>query len=118
MKVVKLINGNPEEKNELIADSLITANNFFTKLSGLVFKKLKEGQCLLIENCRSIHTFGMRYNIDVVFLDEKNRVLAIFQNIKPFKITPFINNAKKVLELKSGEIKKTSLKVGDYLQFK
>ena len=103
---------------EQIAAEVIKANNFFSKLFGLtVRKKLKDKEGFLIENCSSIHTFWMRYGIDVIFLDKKNLVLAIYHNIKPFRATPFIRNACCVLELKPGTIEKTSLEVGDLVQF-
>lgn len=115
MKAVKI---NYSRGKELIATEAIKANNFFSKLFGLtVRKKLNDKEGFLIENCSSIHTFWMRYSIDVIFLDKKNLVLAIYHNIKPFRVTPFIRNAYYALELKPGTIEKTSLEVGDLVQF-
>ncbi len=115
MRAVKI---NSSKGKELIAAEVIKANNFFNKLFGLtVRKKLKDKEGFLIENCSSIHTFWMRYSIDVIFLDKKNLVLAIYHNIKPFRATPFIRNAYYALELKPGIIEKTSLEVGDLVQF-
>ena len=117
MKAVKL---NLIEKTgkELIAAEVIEANTFFNKLFGLITRRrLRDREGFLIENCNGIHTFWMRYNIDVVFLDKKNRVLAIYNSVKPFRVTPFIKNAFFVLELKSGTIEKTSLRPGDLISF-
>jgi uncharacterized membrane protein (UPF0127 family) len=117
LKAVKL---NLIEKtgNELIAAEVIEANTFFDKLFGLITRrKLKDREGFLIENCNGIHTFWMRYNIDVVFLDRKKRVLTIYYSLKPFRTTPFVKNAFFVLELKSGTIEKTSLKPGDLVSF-
>lgn len=110
---------NKSDEVEVVANNVVIVNTFFKKLSGLIFrKKLKDKEGLVIEGCRSIHTLGMRYNIDVVFLDNQNRVIAIFQNMKPFRVTPFLKNASKVVELRSGTIKNTSLKVGDLVDFR
>ncbi len=80
-----------------------TADSFSRKLFGLVFSApLKEGEGLLIDNCSSIHTFWMRYPIDVLFLDSSNRVIRFFEDLKPFRVTPFIRGAAKTIELKSG----------------
>lgn len=118
MRAVKITSSKSRVIREIIANNVIVANGFFGRLSGLILrKKLKDRQGLLIENCRSIHTIGMRYNIDTVFLNKNNEVIAVFQNVKPFRITPFIESASKVLELKSGTIKNTSLKVGDIIYF-
>jgi len=115
MKAVKI---NYSRGKELIAAEVIKANNFFSKSFGLtVRKKLNDKEGFLIENCSSIHTFWMRYSIDVIFLDKKNSVLAIYNNFKPFRVTPFIRNAYYALELKPGTIEKASLEVGDLVQF-
>ena len=115
MRAVKI---NPGRKIEVIAAKIVKADNFFSKLFGLIIrKKLKDKEGFLIENCSSIHTFWMRYSIDVIFLNKKNLVLAIYHNIKPFRATLFIRNAYSALELKSGTIEKTSLEVGDLVQF-
>jgi uncharacterized membrane protein (UPF0127 family) len=103
---------------EVIATNVVEADGFFGKLSGLITrKKLKDSEGFLIKNCNSIHTIGMRYSIDAVFLDEKNYVLKIYCNIKPFRVTPFIKDAFYVLETAAGTIKKTSLKEKDLVYF-
>jgi len=117
LKAVKL---NLIEKTgkELIAAEVIEANTFFDKLFGLVTRrKLKDREGFLIKNCNGIHTFWMRYSLDVVFLDKKNQVLAIYQDVRPFRATPFIKNAFFVLEMKSGTIVKSSLEPGDLISF-
>lgn len=59
--------------------------NFKDKLLGLMFKKnLNYGICL--ENCRSIHTFFMKENIDIIMTDKKYKVLYIFNNFKQNRI--------------------------------
>ena len=118
MRVFKINCRNFKKEKELIASSIIRADNYFSKLFGLITRKKpidREG--FLIEDCSSIHTFWMRYSIDVVFLNKKNFVLAVFQNVKPFRITPFVRNAFFALELRSGTIEETSLKVGDLIHF-
>ncbi len=117
MKAVKIDSANPK-KEELIAAEVIKADKFFSKFFGLVIRrKLRGSQGFLIGNCSGIHTFWMRYNIDAVFLDKKNKVLAIYHHIKPFRATPFIRNSFYVLELKAGTAGKTSLNTGDLIRF-
>jgi uncharacterized membrane protein (UPF0127 family) len=102
----------------LISDKIKIAEGFFSKLFGLIFKKvLSDSEGLLFENCNSIHTLGMKYCIDAAFLNKSNEVIAIFCSLKPFRFTSFIKDASKVLELKSGFTKSIHLKVGDKLYF-
>ena len=101
----------------LISNDLKIADTFFRKLFGLVFSApLKEGEGLLINNCSSIHTFWMRYPIDVLFLGSDNRVIRFFEDLKPFRVTPYIRGAAKTVELKSGSLRVCSLKTGDCLK--
>lgn len=117
MKAVKTSPGGPG-REELIASKVIKADNFFNRLFGLtVRRKLRAKEGFYIENCSSIHTFWMRYSLDVIFLDKNNRIIAIYNNIRPFRVTRFIRNSFSVLELKSGTIDKTTLSVGDLIRF-
>ncbi|HEX7561225.1 MAG TPA: DUF192 domain-containing protein [Candidatus Humimicrobiaceae bacterium] len=101
----------------LISNDLKIADTFFRKLFGLVFSApLKEGEGLLINNCNSIHTFWMRYSVDVLFLDSDNRVIRFYEDLKPFRVSPFIRGASKTIELKSGSVRVCSLKTGDWLK--
>jgi len=78
---------------------IIIADNFKDKLLGLMFKKnINYG--LLIKNCKSIHTFFMKENIDVLLLDQNNRILMINRNVIPNKILIFKNKKRtNILEL-------------------
>ena len=70
---------------------IIRATSFKDKLIGLMNKKnIDYG--LLIEDCKSIHTFFMLENIDVLLLDKNNRILMINRNVLPNKIVIFKNS--------------------------
>lgn len=62
--------------------------------------------------CNCIHTFGMIEAIDVIFLNEDNKVIFIISNLKPWNITPRVTNAHSVLEMKSGAVEKLSIQLG------
>lgn len=104
------------KKNELIiVDEAKIANGFFDRLIGLMFKKEMKGfNALLIEPCNSIHTFFMRYDIDVVFLSKNNEVIKIIRNMKPWRMSWMYFRATKVLELKGGALPK-EVEKGDKL---
>jgi len=117
MKVFRLKNQTLEE--ELLFDSVKTADNFFIRAFGLIFRKEpKPGEGLLFYKCNSIQTFWMRFAVDVIFLDKNNKISALFIGLAPFRITPFIKGADKALELRKSSIKNSELTVGDMLLFK
>ena len=88
MKVFRLKNQTLEE--ELLFDSIKTADNFFIRAFGLIFRKEpKPGEGLLFYKCNSIQTFWMRFAVDVIFLDKNNKISALFTGLAPFRVTPF-----------------------------
>lgn len=92
------------------------ANTAFSRFMGLMFRKsIPKTNGLLLEPCNQIHTFNMRFSIDVIFMDSKNTVLDIFKDVKPWRVRPFVKNAKKCLELNSGMADNFSLSAGDIL---
>ena len=79
------------------------ADTFFSRLIGLMFKKnIEKKTGLLIRRCSSIHTFFMRFPIDVIYLD-KNDVILDKETVKPWRLGKFVKHARHVLELPQGE---------------
>ncbi len=94
------------------------ANTFFGRLKGLVgYKRFQDFDAMLISPCQQVHTFGMRYPIDVIFLSEKGQVLSIEDNIPPGKISAYRKNAVYALEIEAKEAEEKQIKVGDILTF-
>ncbi len=94
------------------------AHSLFQKVFGLTIgSPLGEGQCFLIKGCRGIHTIGMDYGIDAVFLDKAGRVLAVYENLRPYRVSSFIRGAENVVEFKAGFVSKNGIKAGDKLDF-
>jgi len=115
MKAYKYINNG---NDEMIAHKVFTAESFLQRLFGLLFKNpLKDGEALLIRNCTSIHTIGMRYSIDVVFINGSGKVISAIKDILPWRFTPYIREARSVIEFRSGLLKNKMLNVGDKIIF-
>jgi uncharacterized membrane protein (UPF0127 family) len=77
------------------------ANTLPSRLLGLAWLRgIPAGHALLIPDCRSVHTFGMRFPIDVVFLDERGRALRIERGVKRRRVL-VCRGAFAVLELPS-----------------
>jgi len=92
------------------------ANTYFLRLRGLLGRPLEEGGGLLLTPCGSIHTFGMRYPIDAVYLDCKGRVLRVDEALPAGKAWPQERGAKRVLELPAGFAAKRQIHAGDKLE--
>lgn len=95
--------------------TLRMANTFWSRLKGLLgTNSLPAGQGLLITPCNSIHMFGMRYAIDVAFLDGDLRVLKISHSLPP-GTTASCRGSAHALELPAGTLLNTCTTVGDRL---
>ena len=100
---------------EFFAPRVIVADSYFTRLRGLMFRKqLAEGECLLLENCSSIHCCFMNFPIDVVYLSQQMEVLKV-ETVRPWRVGSIVRGAKHVLETSEGAA--SALKCGDILIF-
>ena len=77
---------------------------------------LADLQGMLITPCNSIHTIGMKFNIDVAFIDEKNRVTSVKSRVRKNSFKKDFS-AKHVLELPAGRLEQTDIKPGDTIHW-
>lgn len=118
-------------KSTILTSDATIADTFITRLIGLLNRKsLKEGEGLIIPGCNNIHTFFMRFALDVIFLktqmgtdkitDERRlseaSVVKTVSCLKPFRLS-CCPDADSVLELPSGTIAKTKTQAGDCIEF-
>src|SRR5205809_6376497 len=82
----------------------------------LKHRRLNAGEGLWIYPTQAIHTFGMRFPIDVAFIDRRMRVKRIYHRLAPFRLTSLVWSAESVLELPSGSLAGTGTAVGAELQ--
>jgi uncharacterized protein len=79
------------------------ANDFRTRLRGLSWRdRAAAGPGLLIPRCASVHTFGMRFPLDVYFLDGDGRAVSVRRRVPPRRVI-CQQGAKSVLEIPSTE---------------
>jgi uncharacterized membrane protein (UPF0127 family) len=98
------------------ANHLQVANSFTKRLIGLLaHEKLGHDEGLLITKCSQVHTFFMRFPIDVLFLDSENKIIGI-ESLKPWRISRLHFKAKSVIELAHGVAQKFELKPGDLVE--
>lgn len=77
--------------------------------------RLGEGEALIFPRCHSIHTVGMRFTIDAVFVDEDWRVVALHDALAPGRLIAPIWRAWGVVETAEGSSQRCGLLVGDLL---
>jgi uncharacterized membrane protein (UPF0127 family) len=103
-------------RNAILAQNAALADTPFTRIRGLLGKKeLKPGEGLIISPCNSVHSFFMRFTIDVLFLDKEWRVIKTLPNFKPFRLSPIYFRAHLAIELPSGTVDSTHTHPGDTL---
>ena len=79
------------------------AETWWTRLRGLAWRREPpDGWGLLFPGCRSVHTFGMRFPIDVVFVDPHGWPIAIYRGVKPARVVT-CRRAAAVIETKAGD---------------
>ena len=94
------------------------AVSFMARLIGLLSRSsLTDNQGLLLLPCGGIHTIGMRFTIDVVFLSVDGRVLGYADNVKPNRLRFAPKGTKQVLEVAEGNRIRTGIHLDDCLLF-
>lgn len=115
MKKVKVWN---KTKESMILPKVYIAEGFFNRLRGLMGKKeLDLDTGLLIRPCNSVHTFFMRFSIDIAFMNKDNQVCYIIHSMEKNKISPIVPKAFSIVEAPSGTFKGSNVEIGDIVEF-
>jgi uncharacterized protein len=102
----------------LLASSVAVADSFRHRLRGLLARPpLEAGQGLLLLECRSVHTVGMRFPIDVAFLDLDGTVVRSIAGLGPWRVGLGGSRAVHALELPAGRLSETATVPGVRLQW-
>jgi uncharacterized membrane protein (UPF0127 family) len=104
-------------KNRVVISDLAVTKSHQERAVGLLSRNsLHENQGLWIRPCRSVHTFFMKFAIDVAFVDRDLRVKAVYENVGPWKLLiPAMWKVNSVFELAPGTLKRTQTQIGDQL---
>ena len=102
-------------RNTCLASAAEVAETASTRRTGLLkHKRLEPGQGMWIVPCESIHTFFMKFPIDVVYIDRRHRVRKVRENVPPWRLSACLL-AHSVLELPAGTAEQTQTRPGDQL---
>ena len=104
-----------ERTGKMLAEDLEGATSLFALTAGLMFRRtLEPGRGLWLNPCNGIHMMFMRFPIDAVFLDSRERVRKVYRNLpKWWGVVWFVWGAHSVLELPAGSTRDIDLNRGD-----
>ena len=104
-----------ETRHSVLAELADVADTSAKRRKGLLGRdSLPTGHGLWIVPCESVHTCGMRFPIDVLYLDRKKRVRKLRRAMPPWRLSLCLS-AHSVLELPAGTIEQTKTQPGDQL---
>lgn len=98
--------------------SPVLSQNWWQRSRGLLGTRSCPDQGMLFPKCKSIHTFGMRYSIDVVYLNHKTQVLAVEGALKSWSLSFGPKGSLQCLELPAHSLFSHGLKLGTHLHFR
>jgi uncharacterized protein len=99
----------------IVCERCTLADRPLNRLRGLLGREgMESGEGLLLRPASAVHTYFMRFPIDVVFLDREGVVVGITDSLAPWRAASS-RGAKAVLELPAGESSRRGLAVGDHL---
>jgi len=114
LRQVEIIN---HSRGTVLGTSISVADSAMSRLVGLLGKsRLGPGTGLLINPSSGVHTFGMRFPIDVVALDRGLRVRGVWEAVRPWRIAALSLQTCMVLELPTGVIRASRTQIADDLE--
>ncbi|MGA3080936.1 MAG: DUF192 domain-containing protein [Terracidiphilus sp.] len=103
-------------RNTMLATCLEVASSGSKRNKGLLGRlSLAKGDGLWIIPCEAVHTFWMRFSIDLIYLDRKNRIRKLVSEVPPWRLSACLP-AHSVVELPAGTIRNTQTQIGDTLE--
>jgi uncharacterized protein len=103
------------EDGRVVCEQVLVAARPLRRMRGLLGRAdLPAGEGILLRPASSVHTFFMRFPIDVVFLDRDGVVLGVEPDVAPWRLAGR-RGAKAVVELAAGESARRGIAVGDRL---
>ena len=104
-------------RNTILATCMEVADSGPKRNKGLLGReRLSTGEGLWIIPCEAVHTFWMRFPIDLVYLDSQKRIRKLVSEVPAWRLSACLR-ARSVLELPPGTIRDTQTQPGDTLEF-
>ena len=106
-------------RRQFLATRLAVADTHWSRFCGLMGKRpgdFGDGHALWITPCRGVHTWGMRFPIDVAYLDPNQVIVHLETGLRPWRFAPIRLKATSVLELPEHTLQSTGTTIGDELE--
>lgn len=104
-------------RGKSLASRLRVAHTAWTRMRGLLgCPPLQSGEGLWIRPSQGVHTFGMKYPIDVLFLNSKKHVVGLYENLQPYRVTKIRFDTRSVIELPALTISQSGTRIGDQIE--
>ncbi len=108
-----------QTRDTFVATEVTVANTYLRRLIGLLGKTkrwARPGRGLWIVPSHGVHTVGMLFPIDLIFLDHGKQVIYVEEHVRPFRISKISIKANSILELPAHTVFRTGTRVGDRLE--
>jgi uncharacterized membrane protein (UPF0127 family) len=103
-----------ETRQSFLSLGVSIADTFFTSLKGLLGRtKLRNDEGLWVIPSQGIHSIGLLFPIDLVYLDANRKVIHLVEHLRPFRFAPIKTGCESVLELPVRTICRSDTRIGD-----
>jgi uncharacterized membrane protein (UPF0127 family) len=101
-------------RGTVLGSDIVVADTWWSRLRGFLARPRPEaGEGILLSPCRAVHMWGMRYPLDVIFLDNSGDIVAVEEELRPWRTSSMVPEARYVLEVPAGTVRATGTSVGD-----
>jgi uncharacterized membrane protein (UPF0127 family) len=105
-----------QTRESFLSLEVTAADTTFTRLKGLIGRlRLRPNEGLWVVPSSGVHTIGVLFPLDLIYLDDKSRVVHLIEHFPAFSIAPLRTHATSVLELPTHTIYSSQTQVGDEL---
>jgi len=111
MRYLRIVN---RTRNRILGSRVALADKWWLRARGFMGRPQPgPGEGLLLSPCRAVHMHGMKYPLDVIFLNRQGRVTAAYPDLKPGRRTAWHGEARYALEIAAGTLAETDTQEGD-----
>jgi uncharacterized protein len=104
-----------QTRNAVLGEAVDVADTSEKRRVGLLkHERLEPGEGLWIKPCESVHTFFMKFAIDLVYVDRKHKVRKVRKAVPPWRVSACLT-AYSIIELPAGTVERTGTQAGDEL---
>ena len=102
---------------DVLVPRLLVAERMFARMRGLLGRSgLPARTAMLLRPCNSIHTVGMQFSLDVIFLDRKQQVTRVVHELRPWRFASGGRGAYSAIEMEAGAFDLGGVELGLVLE--